>query len=191
MPRRIVGRELTLCFLIMFGTAAVADDELIFDLSPAPVRQVSAKPLVVDSADNPAAEGIAEFPVAPESIVAPGVTVVPESPLLLPVEESPGFFGWRRQAPHFDLPSRSYSLFRSPVSYGWGYPERCAPTPWKPRGDGIPRRTSCYRMDYAPYQLEHDSSKHGPAFYMRYELYPCEECHKHAHHLQHYYGPRY
>lgn len=191
MPRRIVERKLLLCVLLMFGTAAVADDEVLFDLSAAAARQDAARPVQAASAESLEPDVITE-PAAPGgTIEPPGVNVLPESPPLLSVDEPPGLFGWRPAAPHFTLPSRSYSLFRSPVSYGWAYPERCAPTPWKPRGDGIPRRTSCYRMDYAPYQLENDSSKHGPAFYMRYELYPCEECHKHAHHLQRYYGRRY
>jgi hypothetical protein len=109
----------------------------------------------------------------------------------VPAEEPGGLFSWRPRAPHFDLPSRSYSLFRSPASYGWSYRERCAATPWKPRGNGIPRRTSCFRMDYDPYELEHDSSKHGPAFYRRHELYPCAECHLHGYHLKRFYKHHY
>jgi hypothetical protein len=191
MPRRIVEFELSLCVLIMFGTASVADDEVIFDLAHASVRQASAAPLPSEPVQVHTADDYSQYAAPSQPIVHPEMGLPPEAEPLLSADEPHGFFGWRRQPPHFDMPSRSYSLFRSPASYGWGFQERCAPTPWKPRGDGIPRRTSCYRMDYAPYQLEHDSSKHGPAFYMRYELYPCPECHKHACHLQRFYGPQH
>jgi hypothetical protein len=301
MPRRIVEIELGLCFLIMFGTATIADDEVVFDLSEASIEQVSAQQRPVGKrrsaqtapyslSPQPASTwqqhhstviphseypqpGNAEFG-SPASAYPPSgnqpyrqpQTAYPQSgypaegypqsgypqpgypPSGYPQTGSPepaypqagsaypqqgypqseypqsgysgfappggeyphaaypefynpafapgpdagqGLFDWRPQPPHFERPSRTYSLFRSNASYGWRYTERCAPTPWKPRGDGIPRRTSCYRMDYAPYELEHDSSRHGPAFYRRHELYPCVECHQHAHHLQRFYGPRH
>jgi hypothetical protein len=312
MPRRIAKIELGLCFLVMFGTAAIADDDVLFDLSEASIEQVAGRrrslgaeryvesvPYPVSpqhlspappayypvstqpgypqagyrQPDNPqtgspdpghpqagqpqwgpasgylppsspqsaypqsgyASPGYppgdqpqsgylqpegppAGYPYHPESAYPYSPTprgayphpdaaefghpggeyspfVHPETgyPAIgpVPADEQGGLFSWRPRSPHFDLPSRSYSLFRSPASYGWGYRERCAPTPWKPRGNGIPKRTSCFRMDYAPYELEHDSSKHGPAFYRRHELYPCPECHLHGYHLKRYYKHHY
>lgn len=167
MPRHIAAVNLSLCILAMFGTSTVAD-EVIFDLSEARVDQTSADQVPATSPDSPES-------ASPNSESEPATL-------------GEGIGMWRPSVPQFDLPSRSFSLFRSPASYGWSYEERCAPTPWKPRGNGIPRRTSCYRMDYRPYELKSDSSKHGPAFYMRYELYPCPECHAHDRHLQRYYG---
>jgi hypothetical protein len=292
MPRRIATIELGLCFLVMFGTATVADDDVIFDLSEASIEQVagrrrslaaeryvnsapysmspqylsplqgshssvSAQPGAPEAGYHragdpqwgpasgylppgfpqsaspqpgyaPSGDPSSEYPPsgyprreAPESgypyhlesaspysaSPQPGAAefaypqgehpqfVYPESgsPAFgpVPADEPGGIFSWRPRVPHFDLPSRSYSLFRSPASYGWGYRERCGATPWKPRGNGIPKRTSCFRMDYAPYELEHDASKHGPAFYRRHELYPCQECQLHGYHLKRFYKHQY
>lgn len=193
MPRRIAESTLSLSVvLLMFGTSGIADDGLFFDLSSkmrvqqtaANAQSINVQPLAPQPINGQPMNG---QPLPPQAIEA--ATPCPEcSPVPEGTGEGGGLFGWRPSAPHFDLPSRSYSLFRSPASYGWAYNERCAPTPWTPRGDGIPRRTSCYRMDYRPYELKHDHSDHGPAFYTRYELYPCSECHEHAVHLNRYYG---
>jgi hypothetical protein len=73
----------------------------------------------------------------------------------------------------FDAPSRSFSLFRSPVSYGMECWERCTTRSFRPRGTGVAERTSCHRMDYSPYVLEGSYSHHGPSYYPRIVLPPC------------------
>jgi len=169
MSKRIACQSASWCVvLLMFGTSSIASDEASIAPDALPVQDGVAV------ASSGSAQVGPDCPDCESDAASSGA----------------GFFGWGGGIRQFDLPSRSYSLFRSPASYGWGYAERCAPTPWRPRGNGIPRRTSCYRMDYRPYQLKSDYSVHGPAYYMRYELYPCEECHEHAIHLRRKYGYR-
>lgn len=218
MRARLTEQSLAYCVvLLMFGSSAVADDEVFFDLSEAvDARKASSQFVAPPSRLTDAAFETAAA-VTPPAIVAdvrqtsatPAIAQVegirldqfPGDPAAAPFDvdglpencppdapHADGLFGWPRPAPHYDLPSRSFSLFRSPVSYGWGSWERCAPTPWRPRGNGIPRRTSCERMDYRPYELRSTESHHGPAFYQRHELVPCPECHLHQIHLERYYG---
>lgn len=95
-----------------------------------------------------------------------------------------------RQLPHFaprarveglfPWPTRTFSLFNSPTSYGMAGRERCMPEMFSPRGIGIARRTSCERMDYSPYVTRFDESNHGPSFYNRIHLRPCQ----HPHHCE-------
>lgn len=161
MCGRIAEGTVSFCVvLLMFGTSSIADET-----APGMAGEMGHSP-------GSAPSHAAECPDCPAGV------------------EGDGHGPWHRFFPHFPLPSRSFSLFRSPVSYGWSYRERCAPTPWKPRGNGIPVRTSCFRMDYRPYELKHDASSHGPAFYRRFSLYPCPECPTHARHLHDYYSPR-
>jgi hypothetical protein len=182
--------------LLANGTSVLAEDTLFFDLSSG-MEQGAADPdqirpvvVVADSAST------TETPLADDAYFSGDdePLVLEEQPATLQ-EACPGDTVtngglWRRPAPSYPMPSRSFSLFQSPASYGWDYFERCCPRPWRPRGVGIPRRTSSYRMDYRPYTLQHVDSVHGPAFYQRFELYPCEECHLHRKHLRDYYGVR-
>ena len=189
MRRQIAEGSLSFCVvLLMFETASMAGNQIIVEPSTPSAAALPSDGLPAGAVPY---EGMTNDGSTYDGMLESEPTPGPDCPDCqeTPVEED-GFLGWRPQFPHFRLPSRSYSVFRSPVSYGWGYGERCAPTPWTPRGDGIPRRTSCYRMDYRPYELQHDSSKHGPAYYQRFNLYPCPECHEHAVHLQRFYGPR-
>lgn len=88
----------------------------------------------------------------------------------------------RRHFAHFGPPTRSYSAFESPTSYGTHPNERCRPDVFSPRGIGVARRSGCERMDYSPYVLSTTHSNHGPSYYTRHELAPCH--HPHCHHGQ-------
>ena len=199
MCRRFDRSALIVCAaLLIMGTSSLAEDDVFFDLSAAfesvvPTSDLSDVVVVVaDESDAPAEDAVLANDVvvpADESLPASdGGSLQQEA---TPPEEpaTSGFLGlWRRPAPTYPLPSRSFSLFQSPASYGWDYFERCCPRPWQPRGVGIPRRTSSFRMDYRPYTLQHTESVHGPAFYQRFELYPCEECCHHRKHLKRHYS---
>ena len=88
----------------------------------------------------------------------------------------------RRHFNHFGPPTRSYSAFESPTSYGTHPTERCRPEVFSPRGIGVARRSGCERMDYSPYVLSTTHSNHGPSYYTRHELAPCRHPHcKHPH----------
>jgi hypothetical protein len=162
MRRTITAESLLCCVvLLMFGTAATADEA----------------PLVEPALEDGPDDGLRE----PDADMAP--YEVPED---LSHEGVPA--AWGGLFPHFLRPTRSFSVFRSQTSYGWHFRDRCAATPWTPRGNGIPKRSSCFRMDYAPYQLEHNVSAHGPAYHQRFAIFPCPECPTHATHLRYYYG---
>ncbi len=81
---------------------------------------------------------------------------------------------------HFFLPTRSYSAFESPTSYGSHPQERCRPEVFSPRGIGVARRSGWERMDYSPYVLSTTESNHGPSYYKRHVLAPC--CQPHCGH---------
>ena len=199
MCRRIDRQALSACIVLLtIGTSSFAEELLFIDLSAAP-EDAAFVPAESDSVVVRADSAVAvetEFSDEAVLVAADEPTVLEEVPGTLPeggpeeqvVED--GFPFWRRPVPNYPLPSRSFSLFQSPASYGWDYFERCCPKPFQPRGKGIPHRTSCFRMDYRPYTLQHTESVHGPALYQRFELYPCEECHLHRKHLQQYYGHR-
>ncbi|MGE0377544.1 MAG: hypothetical protein AB7Q45_19215 [Planctomycetaceae bacterium] len=80
----------------------------------------------------------------------------------------------------FPWPTRSFGLFESTTTYGTACRERCMPEMFSPRGVGIARRTGCERMDYSPYVTKHDESNHGPSYYNRVHLFPCQ----HPHHCE-------
>lgn len=198
MSRRIAEGSLSLCVvLLMFGTSSMAQVSGPYDSSATPADVMPGDSWEYDGrapcsncrTDHPSGgpaygEG-SGYGADPDLGGGPayggrpgygggaGYGAGPE------YGREPGYGGGpgeRSSFPHFPLPSRSYSVFRSPTSYGWGARERCAPSAFTPRGNGIPIRTSCYRMDYRPYELTHDSSKHGPAYYQRHNLCPCVDC---------------
>lgn len=81
---------------------------------------------------------------------------------------------------HYPRPTRSFSLFESLMSYGAACQERCTPRMFSPRGIGHARRTGCERMDYSPYVTTHTESAHGPSYYQRHHVPPCQ----HPHHCE-------
>lgn len=83
----------------------------------------------------------------------------------------------RRHFAHFGPPTRSYSAFESPTSYGAHPNERCRPEVFSPRGIGVARRSGYERMDYSPYVLSTTASNHGPSYYTRHNLAPCHHPH--------------
>lgn len=94
--------------------------------------------------------------------------------------ELPPAFPPRQHGAHFGPPTRSYSAFESPTSYGTHPVERCRPEVFSPRGIGVARRSGCERMDYSPYVLSTTRSNHGPSYYTRHSLAPCT--HPHCNH---------
>ncbi len=68
---------------------------------------------------------------------------------------------------HYDFPSYRYDIWYRPHAFGWGQAERCAPSPFRPRGYGdlFNDPSNCYRMDYNRYQLKESRSDYGPAYY--------------------------
>jgi len=75
--------------------------------------------------------------------------------------------------PHYGIDSREVALWPSPdVCVD---DRRCEPRPWAPRGYGLPKHTSCYRMDYAPYNVKHHESDFGPAYWLRNRREPCQD----------------
>ncbi|MEZ6146766.1 MAG: hypothetical protein R3B91_15380 [Planctomycetaceae bacterium] len=86
----------------------------------------------------------------------------------------------RPHGTHFGPPTRIYSAFESPTSYGTHPIERCRPEVFNPRGIGVARRSGCERMDYSPYVLSTTESNHEPSYYTRHQLAPCT--HPHCNH---------
>lgn len=74
----------------------------------------------------------------------------------------------------YGMTSPYYSHWQSPDLYTDDM--RCRPIPWAPRGYGWPKKTSCVRMDYAPYGLKETQSIHGPALWPRIFRTPCCDC---------------
>ncbi len=83
-------------------------------------------------------------------------------------------FGWRWSTwwyPEFDLSTGFYSVWRrTEVPFA---DARCEPSPWAPRGYGVPKHIACHRIDYAPYLVPDEASVHLPAYYVRHPLEPC------------------
>jgi hypothetical protein len=72
----------------------------------------------------------------------------------------------------FRLPSKYYGPWQPTEVFGRD--ARCAPTPFAPRGYGVPKHLSLFRMDYTPYRLSDcPESVHGPAMWMRHHRDPC------------------
>lgn len=81
-------------------------------------------------------------------------------------------WGWGDAEP-YALPSKYYGPWEPTEVFG--HDARCAPTPFAPRGYGVPKKLSPYRMDYTPYRL-HDcamESVHGPSLWWRRHRDPC------------------
>jgi hypothetical protein len=74
----------------------------------------------------------------------------------------------------YGMTSPYYALWQSPDLYADDM--RCRPTPWAPRGYGYAKKTSCVRMDYAPYAVQATESYHGPALWPRIFRTPCCDC---------------
>ncbi|GAB4146683.1 MAG: hypothetical protein Tsb009_19480 [Planctomycetaceae bacterium] len=79
--------------------------------------------------------------------------------------------------PHYDHPSKRYGHFYRPKAFGRGVEERCAPSPFRPRGYGdlFNEPTTCYRMDYHRFTLKNGSSLYGPSYYRRQPDPRCAE----------------
>lgn len=78
----------------------------------------------------------------------------------------------RAQVEPFRLPSKYYGPWEPTDVFGRD--ARCAPRPFAPRGHGIPKHLSLYRMEYTPYRLSDcPHSSHGPAMWMRHHRDPC------------------
>lgn len=90
---------------------------------------------------------------------------------------TPRVYPPRRHGAHFGPPTRSYSAFESPTTYGTHPTERCRSEVFSPRGIGVARRSGCERMDYSPYVLSTVESNHGPSYYTRHYLAPCTHPH--------------
>lgn len=86
---------------------------------------------------------------------------------------------------HYDYPSYRYDLWYRPRPFGWGIAERCAPSPFRPRGYGnlFNEQSTCYRMDYLRYVLTNHYSEYGPAYYRLQPDQRCDHCDKSQYHL--------
>lgn len=74
-----------------------------------------------------------------------------------------------RGYPHYDYPNERYGQWYRPRAFGLKQRERCLPRPFRPRGYGNleKRPSTCYRMEYNPYVLEHPGTKFGPSYMYR------------------------
>jgi hypothetical protein len=71
--------------------------------------------------------------------------------------------------PHYDHPSHRYGQYYRPKAFGRGAAERCAPSPFRPRGYGnlFNESSMCHRIDYHRYALKDHASDFGPSYYRR------------------------
>ena len=71
--------------------------------------------------------------------------------------------------PHYDHPNYRYDIWYRPHAFGYGKAERCAPSPFRPRGYGdlFSEPSTCYRMDYSRHTLKNYGTDYGPSYYRR------------------------
>lgn len=74
-----------------------------------------------------------------------------------------------RGYPHYDYPFERYGQWYRPRAFGLKQEERCLPRPFRPRGYGNlqKRPSTCYRMEYRPFELVDPSTKYGPSYFLR------------------------
>ena len=152
------------------------------------------------SAVGPAA---AELPEQPQNKAADGhqdQKYKPDERQRIALRNMNGSFGWppvifrnteygagphpgMEEAPsrgysHYDYPSERHGIWYRPKSFGLMMPQRCAPSPFRPRGYGdlFNRPVTCYRMDYHPYIVENTDNRFGPAYYRRQYDPHCPPC---------------
>lgn len=87
---------------------------------------------------------------------------------------------------HFDQPNYRYDLWYRPHAFGYGVAERCAPSPFRPRGFGnlFNDPSTCYRMDYNRYVVKNYGSDYGPTYYHHLPDQHCEEYDLGHHHRE-------
>jgi hypothetical protein len=78
--------------------------------------------------------------------------------------------------PHYDHPPYRYDIWYRPHAFGYGRVERCAPSPFRPRGFGdlFAEPSTCYRMDYSRYALKNYGTEYGPSYYRRRASETCD-----------------
>lgn len=70
---------------------------------------------------------------------------------------------------HYDHPNYRYGHLYRPARFGRGNAERCAPSPFRPRGYGnvFNEPSTCYRIDYNRFELKKYKTEYGPSYYRR------------------------
>lgn len=70
---------------------------------------------------------------------------------------------------HYDHPNYRYGHYYRPAQFGRGAAERCAPSPFRPRGYGnlFNEPTTCFRIDYNRFVLRDYKTEYGPSYYRR------------------------
>ena len=79
---------------------------------------------------------------------------------------------------HFSMPFDRYTNWYRPRAATLTNYQRCAPSPFRPRGFGNMFARPCdgYRMEYEPYTLEDAPSKYGPSYIARMPDPRCNAC---------------
>ena len=77
--------------------------------------------------------------------------------------------------PHYEQRPTRYGIWYRPHSYR-GSIDWYEPTRFNPRGIGIARHSSRYRLDYAPAVVQIPHNQYGPHYYPQYQNYSsCQE----------------
>ena len=79
---------------------------------------------------------------------------------------------------NYSWPFHNYTTWYRPKAFTLTKAQRCAPTPFYPRGQGnlFNRPCDSHRMDYAPYKLTISRSKYGPTYHRRLPDPQCDDC---------------
>jgi len=74
-----------------------------------------------------------------------------------------------RGYPHYDYPTERYGQWYRPRAFGLKQEQRCLPRAFRPRGYGslLKRPSTCYRMEYRPFELIDATTKFGPSYPLR------------------------
>jgi len=77
---------------------------------------------------------------------------------------------------HYDYPRYRYDIWYRPHAFGYGTAERCAPSPFRPRGYGdlFAEPSTCHRMDYSRYVVKNYGTDYGPSYYRRQANETCD-----------------
>lgn len=80
--------------------------------------------------------------------------------------------------PHYEHPPYRYDIWYRPHAFGYGTAERCAPSPFRPRGYGhlFAEPSTCFRMDYSRYVVKKYGTDYGPSYYRRRASETCDTC---------------